>query len=68
MVFLLPSSIFWIALKTLGFICFFIIARAAFPRYRYDQLIRLGWKVFLPIALGYLIFRSSCLFVFDGLS
>jgi NADH-quinone oxidoreductase subunit H len=61
-------SIFWIALKTLGFICFFIIARAAFPRYRYDQLMRLGWKVFLPIALGYLIFRSTCLFVFDGLA
>jgi NADH-quinone oxidoreductase subunit H len=61
-------GVFWIALKTLGFICFFIIARAAFPRYRYDQLIRLGWKVFLPIALGYLLFRSTCLFLFDGLA
>jgi NADH-quinone oxidoreductase subunit H len=62
------SRIFWIALKTLGFICFFIIARAAFPRYRYDQLMRLGWKVFLPLSLGYLIFSSTCLFIFDGLA
>jgi NADH-quinone oxidoreductase subunit H len=66
--FVFSSSIFWIALKTLGFICFFIIARAAFPRYRYDQLMRLGWKVFLPIALGHLIFRATCLFIFDGLA
>jgi NADH-quinone oxidoreductase subunit H len=66
--FLVSPSVFWIALKTLGFICFFIVARAAFPRYRYDQLIRLGWKVFLPVSLGYLIFSSTCLFIFDGLA
>jgi len=60
-------GIIWIALKTLFFICFFIIARAAFPRYRYDQLMRLGWKVFLPLSLGYLIFSSTLLFLSDGL-
>jgi NADH:ubiquinone oxidoreductase subunit K len=66
--FLGPPGVFWVALKTLGFICFFIIARAAFPRYRYDQLMRLGWKVFLPVSLGYLVFSSTCLFIFDGLA
>jgi len=53
---LLPASSFWLILKTL-FICFLIIkTRANYPRYRYDQLMSLGWKTFLPIAIGYLLF------------
>jgi NADH-quinone oxidoreductase subunit H len=39
----------------------FIWVRAAFPRYRYDQLMRLGWKVFLPLALGWVVFVASLL-------
>jgi NADH-quinone oxidoreductase subunit H len=41
----------WLALKIALVLMFFLLARAAFPRYRYDQLMRLGWKVFLPITL-----------------
>tara|TARA_X000001036_G_scaffold8974_2_gene7922 strand:- start:1224 stop:2177 length:954 start_codon:yes stop_codon:yes gene_type:complete len=45
----------WFALKTFGFICFFILLRAAIPRPRYDQLMALGWTVMLPITLINLI-------------
>lgn len=52
----LSDSYIWLVLKALS-ICFLIIkARANYPRYRYDQLMSLGWKTFLPIAIGYLIF------------
>jgi NADH-quinone oxidoreductase subunit H len=46
-------GIVWLALKTIIFVFLFVIARGALPRYRYDQLMRLGWKVYLPLALGY---------------
>jgi NADH-quinone oxidoreductase subunit H len=58
---------FWFGIKTLVFICLFIWARAAYPRYRYDQLIRLGWKVFLPASLGWLILTAGILMSFNGL-
>jgi NADH-quinone oxidoreductase subunit H len=41
--------------------------RAAFPRYRYDQLMDIGWKIFLPITLGFLILIASFLISFDFL-
>ena len=37
----------------------FIWVRAAFPRYRYDQLMRLGWKIFLPLALGWVLLTAG---------
>jgi NADH-quinone oxidoreductase subunit H len=43
--------ILWFTLKTAGFIFFFILLRGALPRYRYDKLMHLGWKVLIPIAL-----------------
>ena len=46
----IPGPI-WLALKISFFLFLFILARAAYPRYRYDQLMRLGWKVFLPLTL-----------------
>jgi NADH-quinone oxidoreductase subunit H len=46
----IPGPI-WFALKIAFCLFLFILARAAYPRYRYDQLMRLGWKVFLPISL-----------------
>lgn len=55
------------AIKTLFFICLFIWARAAFPRYRYDQLMRLGWKVFLPISMGWLVLTAGILIGFNWL-
>lgn len=53
----------WIlSFKALFFIFIFIWCRAAFPRYRYDQLIRLGWKVFLPLSLGNVFLTGGVLF------
>lgn len=58
-------GIFWFALKIIIFLFIFIWVRAAFPRYRYDQLMRLGWKVLLPLSLGWVIFISGILISFD---
>jgi NADH-quinone oxidoreductase subunit H len=44
---------------------FFLWVRASFPRYRYDQLMRLGWKVFLPISFAAVIIVASVLVTFD---
>jgi len=54
------------AIKTSLVLLLFIWVRAAFPRYRYDQLMRLGWKVFLPLSLGFVIFTSGLLFGLDS--
>ena len=48
---LVAPSFFWLALKTAFFLFVFIWLRATFPRYRYDQIMRLGWKVLIPITL-----------------
>jgi NADH-quinone oxidoreductase subunit H len=53
------GSIFWFIGKIYFFLFLFIWVRAAFPRYRYDQLMRLGWKVFLPLSLGWLVLSAS---------
>jgi NADH-quinone oxidoreductase subunit H len=50
----LPGVI-WFGLKTTSLLFVFIWVRAAFPRYRYDQLMRIGWKIFLPFSLGWVI-------------
>ena len=47
----IPGPI-WFALKIVFLLFIFIWVRTTFPRYRYDQLMRLGWKVFLPISLA----------------
>jgi len=54
-------GVLWLALKSLIFIYMFIIVRGILPRYRYDQLMRLGWKVFLPISLGFFFVLSTFL-------
>lgn len=61
----IPGGI-WFALKIVVVLFVFIWVRATFPRYRYDQLMRLGWKVFLPLSLlwvvltsGYLVYTNS---------
>ena len=60
----IPGS-FWFSLKICFFVLLFIVMRAALPRYRYDQLMGLGWKVFLPISLAYLMITMSILFSFN---
>ena len=57
---IIPSFI-WFGLKICFFVILFIWFRAILPRYRYDQLMTLGWKVFLPLSLSYLLLISSCL-------
>jgi NADH-quinone oxidoreductase subunit H len=63
---MLPGS-FWFSLKILFSVIFFIMARAALPRYRYDQLMDIGWKSILPLSLGYLLFTSGILISFNWL-
>ena len=62
----LPTGI-WFSLKVLLGVFFFILTRATLPRYRYDQLMSLGWKSFLPLSLGYLIFTIGLLTSLNGL-
>ena len=63
---LIPGSL-WFGLKILIFAILFIWIRAALPRYRYDQLMRLGWKIFLPLSIGYLLFTVGVLMSFNWL-
>jgi len=63
----LISSSLILAIKVLLMIFFFLWVRASFPRYRYDQLMQLGWKRFLPISLAYVVLTSSILMLIDGL-
>jgi NADH-quinone oxidoreductase subunit H len=60
-------GIFWFGLKTTIILFVFIWVRAAFPRYRYDQLMRIGWKIFLPFSLGWVILIVGILISFDFL-
>ncbi len=59
--FFIPGVV-WFAIKVCFIIFLFIWVRASFPRYRYDQLMRLGWKVFLPLSIGWVIFFSGLFF------
>lgn len=52
----LPDGIFWMVAKMLFVFFMFAMVKAITPRYRYDQLMRLGWKVFLPMSLGWVVF------------
>lgn len=61
-----PSAI-WLGIKTSFLVVFFCWVRAALPRYRYDQLMSLGWKTFLPLSISWLVLTSSILISFNWL-
>ncbi|MEM0924213.1 MAG: NADH-quinone oxidoreductase subunit NuoH [Pseudomonadota bacterium] len=54
----LPDGVLWMVLKILFFFFLFAMAKAIVPRYRYDQLMRLGWKVFLPMSLAWVVITA----------
>ena len=58
-------GIFWFAGKVALLLFCFLWIRATFPRYRYDQLMRLGWKVFLPLSLFWVVLTAGVLIAFD---
>ena len=60
----IPSPI-WLILKILLLFILFALVKAVVPRYRYDQLMRLGWKIFLPLSLAYVVLTASYLFYFN---
>jgi NADH:ubiquinone oxidoreductase subunit H len=62
----IPGSI-WFSIKVILFLFLYIWVRAAFPRYRYDQLMGLGWKVFLPLSLAWVVSVSGVLVTFQWL-
>jgi len=62
----IPGSL-WFSLKVAMGAIFFILTRATLPRYRYDQLMYLGWKCFLPFAIGYLMLTIGILVSFNWL-
>ena len=61
---LVPGAI-WLILKILLLFILFALVKAIVPRYRYDQLMRLGWKIFLPLSLVYVVLTASFLFYFN---
>ena len=61
---LIPGAI-WLILKILLLFVLFALVKAVVPRYRYDQLMRLGWKIFLPFSLTYVVLTASYLFYFN---
>ena len=61
---LIPGPI-WLILKILFLFILFALVKAIVPRYRYDQLMRLGWKVFLPLSLTWVVLTASYLFYFN---
>lgn len=64
--YILPGS-FWLSLKIALGAVFFIVIRATLPRFRYDQLMQLGWKSFLPLSLSFMLLTASILISFNWL-
>ncbi len=61
---LIPGAV-WLIFKILFLFMLFALVKAIVPRYRYDQLMRLGWKIFLPFSLIYVVLTASYLFYFN---
>ena len=63
---MVPAPV-WMVVKILFLFFLFALVKTIVPRYRYDQLMRLGWKIFLPFSLFYVVLTASFLFYFDKL-
>ena len=63
---ILPGA-FWMIFKILLLFILFALVKAIVPRYRFDQLMRIGWKIFLPFSLIWVVLTASFLFFFDML-
>ena len=61
---LIPSAL-WLILKILLLFILFALVKATVPRYRYDQLMKLGWKIFLPLSLAWVVLTSTYLYYFN---
>ena len=61
---LIPGA-FWLVFKIIFLFILFALVKAIVPRYRYDQLMRLGWKIFLPLSLTWVVLTASFLFYFN---
>jgi NADH-quinone oxidoreductase subunit H len=59
-------EVFWFSLKLFFLLYAFIWVRAVLPRFRYDQLMSLGWKVILPLAIAFLFLTTFWTFLFNG--
>jgi NADH-quinone oxidoreductase subunit H len=57
-VFLRVQDIYWFSMKVAGFMYLYIWYRGTFPRYRFDQLMKVGWKILLPMGIGLLILTA----------
>jgi NADH-quinone oxidoreductase subunit H len=64
--FLMAPSFFWLGLKIFCFLFLFLWFRATFPRYRYDQIMRLGWKVLIPVTLVWITVESVLFYYHVG--
>jgi NADH-quinone oxidoreductase subunit H len=62
----IPNAV-WFSLKIILFVILFVLLRAGLPRYRYDQLMEIGWKVLLPVTIGFLVFTYTSLWVLNAL-
>ena len=58
-------GVIWFTIKIIFILFLFIWVRGTFPRYRYDQLMRLGWKIFLPLSLLWVVLTAGFLMIFD---
>ncbi len=67
-IFYFIPNIIWLSLKLSFFLYLFVAIRATYPRYRYDQLMKLGWKVLLPLSLGFVWLYSGIFIGFYGYS